>query len=336
VNSSVSVAVVGATGYGGAELVGLLSKHPTFSLDYITSRSFAGEPFTSVHPRFEDRVNLVCEEIEPERLSEHDLAFFALPHATSMNYIHELDCSETRVVDLAADYRLPSPERFEEVYGEEHADPEGYDEAVYGLTEYFQDDVAGADLVACPGCYPTSSLVPLYPLAEEGLLPNNFYIDAKSGVSGAGRKASSANTFVNCNDTIRPYSVAEHRHGPEIGAVLGTTGSRPNFTFVPHINSMDHGIEAALYLTSSSEQDARRIVECIRDRADRHQFFRYFEEPPGVKPVVKTPYCDLSVVRDGPRVVVFSTLDNLWKGASSQAVQNANLMLDRPLGEGLL
>ncbi len=335
-NSSVSVAVVGATGYGGAELVGLLSEHPTFSPDYLTSRTFAGDSFASVYPRFEGQVQSRCEELDSARLPEHDLVFFALPHATSMHYITELNLSDTRVVDLAADYRLSSPDHFEDVYGTEHSDPLGYNESVYGLSEYRSDEISESNLVACPGCYPTSCLVPLYPLAQEDLLPDHFYVDAKSGVSGAGRSPSSSNTFVNCNDTIRPYNVAEHRHEHEIGEVLEKTGHRPEFTFVPHINAMDHGIESALYLTADSEKSARKMEDCIREQAYRHEFFRFFEEPPGVKAVVKTPYCDLSVTCDGPRVIVFSTLDNLWKGASSQAIQNANLMFDRPLTEGLL
>jgi len=253
-----------------------------------------------------------------------------------MDYVSEIDLHETKVVDLAADYRLSSPEQFENVYDVQHSDPAGYDAAVYGLSEYFSEKISASNLVACPGCYPTSCLVPLYPLADEKLLPDPFYVDSKSGVSGAGRKPNSANTFVNCNETIRPYDVAQHRHAPEIGDVLEKTGSRPNYTFVPHINTMDHGIESAVYLTADSGESAREIRDCVRNRAHQHEFFRYFEEPPGVKPVVKTPYCDLSVTCDGPRVVVFCTLDNLWKGASSQAVQNANLMFDRPMSEGLL
>lgn len=335
-SSSISVAVVGATGYGGAELVGLFSDHPVFSPDYLTSRSFAGEEFSSVYPRFAGSVDRVCEPLDLERLSEHDLAVFALPHGTSMTYVERLDLNETRVVDLAADYRLDEAADFESTYETEHVDEDGVDRAVYGLTEYFADEISGADLVACPGCYPTASLMPLYPLAEDDLLTDDFFIDAKSGVSGAGRTPSSANTYVNCNETIRPYSVASHRHSPEIEEKLEGAGSSARFSFVPHINAMDHGIEAAVYLTTGSEEEARTVEDRIRALASNHELLRYFEDPPGVKPVVKTPYCDLSVRVDGPRVAVFSTLDNLWKGAASQAVQNANLMFDRPHTEGLL
>lgn len=336
-NASVSVAVVGATGYGGAELVGILHDHPTFSLDYLTSQTYSGEDFGDVHPRFSDRIDATCELLEQDRLPEHDLVFFALPHGESMNYVKEIDLATTRVVDLAADYRLSSPELFESTYNLKHEDPDGLDEAVFGLTEYFSDLIADAELVACPGCYVTSSLIPLYPLVGEDLLTAPIFIDAKSGVSGAGRSPTTANTFVNCNDTIRPYNVAEHRHAEEIKQTLERTGGAPpEFSFVPHVNAMDHGIESAIYAKASNQEQTTDIQERVQELTERHELFRYFDEPPGVKSVVKTPYCDLSVTVDDDRVIVFSYLDNLWKGAASQAVQNANLMFDRPHTEGLV
>lgn len=336
-SSSFSVAVVGSTGYGGAELVDLLHRHPSFSPDYLTSRSYVGEPFSSVYPRFKGRVDNPCQELDLNRLAHHDLAFFALPHGKSMEYVSGLDLDEIKVVDLAADYRLYPASRFEEVYETDHQDPDGVSDAVFGLTEYFSESIRSARLVACPGCYVTASLVALYPLAEEKIIGDDFFIDAKSGVSGAGRSPSDANTFVNCNDNIKPYKVARHRHAAEIQQCLKEAGfSDVDFSFVPHVNAMDHGIEAAIYFQAPGADSAQRVPELLRSVADENELVRYFEDPPGVKPVVKTPYCDLSATVDGDRVIVFSTLDNLWKGAASQAVQNANLMLDRPMTEGLV
>lgn len=336
-SSTLSAAVVGATGYGGAELVNLLENHPVFSPDYLTSRSFVGEAFSSVYPRFQGRVDRTCEELNLDRLTDHDLAFFALPHGKSMEYVSELDLQETGVVDLAADYRLESPSFFEDVYDTEHLDPDGLERAVFGLPEYFSDSIAQSRMVACPGCYVTASLIPLYPIARSGLLDGSFFIDAKSGVSGAGRSPTESNTFVNCNDNIKPYKVARHRHAAEIRQCLeGAGNGEVEFSFVPHVNSMDHGIEAAIYLETESLDAAEEVRDLMKSTCENHDLLRFFNEPPGVKPVVKTPYCDLSVTMDESRVIVFSTLDNLWKGAASQAVQNANLMFDRPVTEGLL
>lgn len=336
-SSNASAAVVGSTGYGGAELVGLLHKHPSFSPDYLTSRSYVGEPFSSVYPRFKGSVDQVCESLEPERLTDYDLVFFALPHGKSMEIINRINPSDTHLIDLAADYRLDDPDQFESVYDTPHRDPEGLAEAVFGLPEYFEDEIRDARIVACPGCYVTASLVPLVPLVREDLVQGPLFIDAKSGVSGAGRSPSEANTFVNCNDNIKPYKVARHRHAAEIEQCLTAEGPTDvGFSFVPHVNAMDHGIEAAIYFQVESSDQTDRVRDRLRSIAGDHELIRYFEEPAGVKPVVKTPYCDLSVTTDGDRVILFSVLDNLWKGAASQAVQNANLMFNRPVAEGLV
>ncbi|MFB6226764.1 MAG: N-acetyl-gamma-glutamyl-phosphate reductase [bacterium] len=335
-SSAVSAAVVGATGYGGAELVSLLHRHPSFTPEYLTSRSYIGEAFSSVYPRFKGSIDRPCEELDTSRLDEHDIVFFALPHGKSMEIVQDIDLSSTRVVDLAADYRLRSATEFETVYDTTHTDETNLEKATFGLTEYFKESIANSDLVACPGCYVTASLVPLYPLAEEGLLNEPIFIDAKSGVSGAGRSPSEANTFVNCNDNIRPYNVAQHRHAAEISQVLEDAGGTQEFSFVPHVNAMDHGIEAAIYLQATSPEQANRITAFLESTCSAHDALRYHDEPPGVKSVVKTPHCDISTVADDDRVIVFSTLDNLWKGAASQAIQNANVMFGRPNMDGLV
>jgi N-acetyl-gamma-glutamyl-phosphate reductase len=333
---SVSAAVVGATGYGGAELVSILSSHPGISPDYLTSQSFTGKSIADVYPRFDGRIDRECESLQTDRLSDYDLVFFALPHGKSMEIVPELDLDETVVVDLAADYRLESPETFERVYETEHQDPDGLNRAVFGLTEYNSEAIEQARLVACPGCYVTASLIPLTPIMQLQPTPDTFFIDAKSGVSGAGRKPSTANTFVNCNDTIKPYKVATHRHAAEVEQQIRDFSEDTTFTFVPHVNAMDHGIEAAIYLDYEKSEQAESVVNHLRKEAAEHDLLRYHDDPKGVKPVVKTPFCDLTAISDGDRVIVFSYLDNLWKGAASQAVQNANLIFDYPETEGLI
>jgi len=329
-SSSPSVAVVGATGYTGREIVDLLLTHPDFRIDCLTSRTFVGESYASVYPEFAGRLEHVCESLDPARLNEHDLVFLSLPHGRSMEIVPHLDLQETRVVDLAADYRFADPAAFERAYDTDHADPGGLERAVYGLTEFFADEVAQARLVANPGCYATACLVPLLALLEEGWVEPPVHIDAKSGISGAGRTPSEANTFVRCNEDIRPYRVARHRHEPEMTQFLSDDAP---LTFVPHVIPLDRGIEAALYVRCD---DGEAAVERLRSLAGEHPFFRHRSRPAGVKAVARTPYLDLCAVPDGSSLVVFSVLDNLQKGAASQAVQNANLQFGYPVQRGLL
>lgn len=329
---SASVAVVGATGYTGAELVHQLDVHPTFSPDYLTSQSFVGQSFSEVNPRFSNRVDLKCEKLNIDRLSDFNLVFLALPHGKSMELVPQIDTSKTMVVDLSADYRFDDYRKFEESYDRDHNDPQTNHQAAYGLTEFFQDSIQSADVVACPGCYSTAMLVPLLILQAEGLVHGSVMVDAKSGISGAGRKPKTTNTFVNCNEDIRPYKVAEHRHEPEVQQYL----EDGNVTFVPHVIPVDRGIEAALYLNLESEAKANRAVSILRSGCKDRRFFRYREEPAGIKATVRTPYCDISAKAQGASLMVFSCLDNLNKGAATQAIQNANCMTGLAPETGLL
>lgn len=325
--------VVGATGYTGSELVSLLNDHPSFDLELVTSRQHAGQPFASVYPRFQDVIDLTCREPDLDRIGECDLVFLAVPHGTSMELVPEIDRSTTKVVDLAGDYRLSDQDLFEETYGTDHADPENLSNAVYGLSEYNQDTIRGADLVANPGCYVTGFLLPMGPVLEEGLLESPLFVDAKSGISGAGRSPSDANTFMNVNDEVKPYKVGNHRHQAEM--IFHVSGD-PSVKFVPHVVSAERGIEVAIYGTPSSDGSASAVEDCLREVCKDHGMLRYRQDPVGIKAVANTPYCDISVKGDDEGVIIFSCLDNLLKGAASQAVQNANLMLDRPMNEGIV
>jgi len=259
----------------------------------------------------------------------------AVPHTVSMNIVPQLDLDSTQVVDLAADYRFPSVSDFNDTYEIKHADPDNNEQAVYGLTEHNREQIAGAALVANPGCYATAALLPLVTLLKDNLVTGPFFIDAKSGISGAGRKPSATTTFVARNEDILPYKVGVHRHQAEIAAHLPATDVEP--LFVPHVIPVDRGIEAALYCSPRSSVDFAQIETSLKDFCERHRLLRYRSEPAGIKAVANTPYCDITAIKGGEgRLVVFSCLDNLLKGAASQALQNANLVFGFESSTGLL
>ncbi len=329
----VSTGVVGATGYTGVELVEWLADHPTFDLQYLGSRTYAGESLSSVYPRMGGRYDYTCEEIQPDRWADLELLFTAVPHGQSMQWIGSIDRDHTRVVDLAADYRfVGDPRRFERVYDRSHEDPEGLNQAVYGLTEFNRSALSSATLVANPGCYATAVLLALTPLLERELLEFPVFVDAKSGISGACRSPSPANTYVNVSQEVKPYKVSGHRHQPEM---LHHLPGDPVLRFVPHVVAADRGIEAALYAPLKSESTAERVEETLRSVCEQHEMLRLREQPAGIKAVARTPFCDITVAARPESVVVFSCLDNLLKGAATQAIQNANLMFGRPINEGL-
>ncbi len=329
-----SAGVVGATGFAGAELVSLLDNHPRIELAYLTSRSFTGQNFSSVYPRFAENIDFTCQKFNPDKLTQLDIVFLAVPHGVSQDIVPQIDLENTLVVDLAADYRFSNVENFEQTYDTSHADPENVKTSVYGLSEYNYEQIQSASLVANPGCYATAALVPLVRLAEQGLVNEPVFIDAKSGISGAGREPKSANSFVNCNEEIKPYKVGTHRHQPEITAHLPCESFSP--LFVPHVISADRGIEAAIYFQRDSASSLAKIKTELQQLASEHELFRYREKPAGIKAVARTPYCDFTCTGNEEKIIVFSCIDNLLKGASSQALQNANLMLDLEMTLGLL
>ncbi len=333
-SAAIRTGVVGATGYTGAELARLLSGHPHFDLNFLSSRKNAGEDFTRLYPRFQDEIELQLEH--PDRLSEADLEllFLAVPHTISMQIVPQIDLESTVVVDLAADYRFPSVPDFNATYETEHTDVANNKKAVYGLTEHNREKIAAAALVANPGCYATAALLPLITLVQEDLVVEPFFIDAKSGISGAGRKPSATTTFVARNEDIWPYKVGEHRHQAEIAAHLPDSELEP--FFVPHVIPVDRGIEAALYCRTASSADFSRIEASLKRFCAQHRLLRYRSEPAGIKSVANTPYCDITVIEKDGRLVVFSCLDNLLKGAASQAIQNANLVFDFDSSTGLI
>ena len=327
------VAVLGASGYAGAVAAALLHRHPAFELAHVTARAEAGERLDRVHPR--SRVPLVLEEPDPDVHGAVDACVVGYPHGASAPVVSALRDRGARVVDLSADFRLQDLATYEDWYGE-HKAVERFDQGIYGLPELHRGEIAGADLVAGPGCYPTAALLGLAPLARAGLL-DDVVIDAKSGVSGAGRSANATTHFVSANENVTPYKVGRHRHTPEIEQELGRLGSPSPITFVPHLLPLAQGELVSCYVTPSRPVTGDEVTALYSDAYAGEPFVEVVDAPPGVLEVRDTNLCRVFALVDERtgRVLVFSSLDNLWKGAGSQAVQCLNVMFGFDETEGL-
>jgi N-acetyl-gamma-glutamyl-phosphate reductase len=327
------VSVIGAAGFGGALAARLLYAHPSFDLVAVTARSDVGRRLDDLYPHY--RVPLMLEELDLDRHAEVDAAVVAYPHGAAAPVVSALVEREVRVVDLSADFRL----RDAAVYGEwyrEHLAPDLLEDAVYGLPELYRHLLPGADLVANPGCYPTATVLALAPLARAGLIAD-VVIDAKSGVSGAGRTATEKTHFVTVDENVSAYGVPRHRHTPEIEQELAALGAEVRITFTPHLVPLDQGELVSCYVTVASEIGAGELGELYADAYGDEPFVELAARPPGVRDVRESNFCRISVHLDGRtgRAIVFAAIDNLWKGAASQAVQNLNLMFGLPEGEGI-
>jgi N-acetyl-gamma-glutamyl-phosphate reductase len=313
------VAVLGASGFAGALAARLIDRHPFFALEAVTSRSDAGRRLDDLYPQH--RVDLVLDAYDADELGPIDAAIVAYPHGAAAPVVAELHERGVKVVDLSADFRLRDVATYEATYVE-HPNPELIAEAVYGLPERYREEIAQASIVACPGCFPTAAVLALGPLAPRG----HVVIDAKTGVSGAGRQATETTHFVSVDENVKAYAVGTHRHTPEIEQELGTT-----VTFVPHLLPLDQGELVTCYL-DTDEDVAARLAEAYAGEP----FIEVVDRPPGVRDVRGTNFCRIHAHQDGERAIVFAAIDNLWKGTASQAVQNLNLMFGRPETEGLL
>jgi len=325
--------VVGASGFAGALAAALLWRHPRVSLEALTARTEAGRRLDDLYPRY--RVPLEMEPFDAERLAGlADVAMVSHPHGAAAEAVAALRAQGLRVVDLSADFRLHDLAVHERWYGP-HGAPALRDEAVFGLTELHRDEIAGAALVANPGCYSTAAILALAPLAREGLVADAV-VDAKSGVSGAGREANERTHFVSVDENVSAYAVEGHRHAPEIDQELEALGLGRRVTFVPHLVPLDQGLLASCYVTASRDLGADEAVELFGDTYADERFVELAAAPPGVRDVRDTNLCRIHVAAapDG-RVLVFAAIDNLWKGAAGQAVQNLNLMLGLDEAEGL-
>ena len=326
----IKVGIVGGTGYTGAELLRLLAVHPEVEVTVITSRKEAGRPVSDLYPGLRGKMDIVYSVPDDNVLATCDLVFFATPNGVAMKSVPALLEKGVRVVDLAADFRLGNPADWKQWYGIDHACPELLDEAVYGLPEMNRDEIRKAQLVANPGCYPTATQLGLLPLVEQGLVEGNIIVDAKSGVSGAGREAKVTSLMCEVSESMKAYGVPGHRHLPEIRQ--GISRMSPAFSgelvFVPHLTPMIRGIHSTLYLT------------VINRSVDLQALFeqKFADEPfvdimpagshPETRSVKACNQCRIAVHRPqgGDTVVVLSVIDNLVKGAAGQAIQNMNIM----------
>jgi N-acetyl-gamma-glutamyl-phosphate reductase len=319
------VAVVGASGFAGALCAALASRHPSLELTAVTARADAGRRHSELYPRH--GVDLVLEELDADAIAERaDVAFVAYPHGAAAEAVRELRRRDLKVVDLSADFRLDQ-DSYESWY-REHGAPELIAEAVYGLTELHRDEIREAELVAAPGCYPTAALLALAPMRG---LAEDAVVDAKSGVSGAGRDATQTTHFVSVNENVNPYKVDGHRHQAELEAEL--PGMR--ITFIPHLLPIDQGLLASCYVTTREPLTSVEVSELYEAAYGGEPFVELSETPPGTGDVRETNRCRIHATVVGDRVVVFAAIDNLWKGAAGQAVQDLNLMLGLPETEGL-
>jgi N-acetyl-gamma-glutamyl-phosphate reductase len=317
------VAVIGAAGYGGAVAAAILWRHPSLELTTVTARSDAGRRHDDLYPRY--RVPLVLEDFDADAIAGRaQSAIVAYPHGAAAQAVKALRERGLKVVDLSADFRLDR-ERYERWY-QAHAAPELLGDAVYGLTEAHRDEIANAELVAAPGCYPTAALLALWPLRDH---IRDVVVDAKSGVSGAGREATQTTHFVSVTENIQAYKVEGHRHAAELEQELNGA----SFTFVPHLVPIEQGLLASCYVTTVLDEAAVRGL--FQDAYADEPFIDLVDEPPGTDEVRETNRCRIHVSVVGERVIALAAIDNLWKGAAGQAVQDLNLMLGLPETEGL-
>ena len=323
------IAILGATGYTALELIKILLRHPDVEIVAVTSRQEGQPPVAMIHPSLTGRLDLCLEDLSPAEVAARaECVFSCLPHgASAQRIIHLLD-TDTRVVDFSADYRLDDPEVFATWYNQKHADPDRLGKVVYGLPELFRDRIVDAPLVANPGCYPTGAILPLAPLLKEGMIqPQGIIVDAKSGVSGAGRTLKLTTHYPECNESVSAYALGRHRHTPEIDQILGTAAAAPvEVIFSPHLVPMDRGILTTTYSQPTADVSEEKVLQTLRDFYAEEPFVRVVDHLPGTKDSVGTNFCDITARVIRGRVLTVSCLDNLIKGASGAAVQNFNLM----------
>ncbi|MEI3614756.1 N-acetyl-gamma-glutamyl-phosphate reductase [Pseudogracilibacillus sp. SO30301A] len=328
------IAIIGATGYGGAELVRILRQHPRVSIHSVHASSLYGEP---LHKSFPHMQNVVAEPLQAVNVKnmakEVDLVFMATPSGVAMNVAPQFLAEGVKVIDLSGDFRITDQKVYEQWYGIEAADKDLLASAVYGLTEWIDVDLSEVKLISNPGCYPTSVLLGLAPLIKNELIDEkSIIVDAKTGVSGAGKGLSAATHFSETNDNFKIYKVNEHQHTPEIEQMLSRwndlTGA---ITFTTHLVPMTRGIMATMYATVKEKTTTKELIELFKESYEDKYFVRVREEGkfPSTKEVYGSNFCDIGATYDERtnRVIVVSVIDNLVKGASGQAVQNMNKML---------
>ncbi len=340
----IKAAVLGATGYAGIELVRLLTSHPDVELCVLGSKSFAGQKINDIYENFSHILEKECTEVALDEVAKCDIAFCALPHGASKDVIPAIVERGVKVIDLSGDFRYDSLDVYENWYGQKHSSPELLKEAVYGLCELYRDKVKDARLIGNPGCYTTCSIMGAYPMLKLGMgRAENIIIDAKSGVTGAGRGLGLAYHFCECTENSKAYKVATHRHTSEIEQELSkAAGEEVIVSFTPHLIPQKRGILSTIYINLNDNYSTEELVEAYRNFYKDEFFVRILDagKLPETKNVCGSNFVDIGIVKDPRlnRAVVVSAIDNIVKGAAGQAVQNMNIMfgldektgLDRP------
>lgn len=332
----IRVGIAGATGYTALELARLLLQHPQATVIAATSRSDAGKPLAEIHPSLSGRCDVEISNLEADSLARKcDVVMCCLPHGASAETVRDLVQSGVRVIDFSADFRLSSLAVYEKWYGVVHPWPEMIGTAAYGMPEFFADQIREADIVANPGCYPTSAILPLAPLVAEGLIEtDDIIIDSKSGVSGAGRSPKLSMLYCETNESIAAYSVGAHRHQPEIDDLVHRIAGKPVSTlFSPHLTPMDRGILSTIYVRSA--RTASDLMEAWRRRYAGSPFVHAVDHLPATKHVNGTNHVQMTARDCGGRIVIVCAIDNLAKGASGAAIQSMNVMFGLPEDCGL-
>ncbi|NQT06596.1 MAG: N-acetyl-gamma-glutamyl-phosphate reductase [Candidatus Omnitrophica bacterium] len=332
------IGIVGATGYTGEELVKILSRHS--GVEVLSLSAIIDKPtkISEVFPSLAGKCDIICKELDIEEVCGlSDLVFLALPHTVSMQFAPKFLKEKKRVIDLSADYRLPA-KVYKEWYAKEHMDKAGLDSAVYGLPEVYRKDIKKADLIANPGCYPTSIILAGLPLVKEGVVElDDIIADSKSGVTGAGRKAAIPLIFSEVNENLKAYKIDTHQHKPEISQELSkAAGKGLDVVFTPHLIPMNRGILSTLYFKLKKKMTAKDIAKLYKRQYKNEPFVKISKGLPQIKDVVNTNYCEIGVSVSGNRAIIVSCIDNLLKGAAGQAVQNMNIMCGFKEAEGLI
>lgn len=331
--------VLGATGYTALELMKILLRHPAVQITTLTSRQKDRPHLSAVHPSLATRLDLHLEDLEPSAIVPRcDIVFSCLPHAASAEICAPLVAAGVRVVDFSADYRLSSVELYEKWYEHQHPDPARLGKTVYGLPELFGEQIISAELVANPGCYPTSAILALAPLlAHDVIEAQDIIVDSKSGVSGAGRTPKLTTHFPECNESLAAYGVGQHRHMPEIDDLLRRATQRDvSVIFTPHLIPMDRGILTTAYSTPKRDITEAQLKDLLHTFYAGKPFVRVRDTLPATKDVTDTNFCDIAVRVVRGRIITISCIDNLIKGAAGAAVQNMNWMYQFPETTALL
>lgn len=338
----IKIGIIGSTGYAGGELVRILTGHKEAEIVWYGSRSYVDQKYADVYRNMFQIVDAKCMDDNMGELARQaDVIFTATPQGLCASLVNEEILSQTKIIDLSADFRIKDVSVYEKWYGIEHKSPQYIEEAVYGLCEVNRDKVKGARLVANPGCYTTCSILTAYPLAKEGIIDmSTLIVDAKSGTSGAGRGAKLPNLFCEVNENMKAYGVASHRHTPEIEEQLGyASGEKVTISFTPHLVPMNRGILATEYATLKKQVDYEDVKAIYDQYYKEETFVRVLEKDvlPETKWVEGSNYVDINFKIDPRtnRIIMMGAIDNLVKGAAGQAVQNMNLMFGLDEAEGL-